>query len=100
MTDYERGFTEAIEKAAEARRYAAMYKEGSDGRNTFIIFADVLDGHRALSPPTDTVRVPVEGAVERMAKAIYKTKGHCYLDEDRMFVSIPWSDRAGTRNDG
>ena len=27
---------------AESRRYAAMYDQGTDGRNTFIIFADMV----------------------------------------------------------
>lgn len=27
---------------AEARRYAAFYPEASDGRNTFVIFADMV----------------------------------------------------------
>lgn len=27
---------------AEARRYAAFYPEASDGRNTFVIFADTV----------------------------------------------------------
>jgi hypothetical protein len=29
---------------AEARRYAALYPEASDGRNTFVIFADMVSG--------------------------------------------------------
>jgi len=27
---------------AEARRYAGFYQQGSDGRNTFVIFADMV----------------------------------------------------------
>lgn len=33
--------------AAEARRYAAMYPQSSDGRNTFIIFADWVERRAA-----------------------------------------------------
>jgi hypothetical protein len=43
------GYDAAMEQVAEeARRFAAMYGEGSDGRNTFIIFAEwaekMIDG--------------------------------------------------------
>ncbi|GHH09203.1 hypothetical protein GCM10008023_05550 [Sphingomonas glacialis] len=34
----DRGMVERVE--AEARRYAGMYSEASDGRNTFVMFAD------------------------------------------------------------
>jgi hypothetical protein len=38
----------------EARRYAAMYPEASDGRNTWTIYADILAKRiSALSPPQD-----------------------------------------------
>jgi len=30
--------------AAEVRRYAAFYRQGSDGRNTFIMLAEWIDG--------------------------------------------------------
>lgn len=36
------GLIQKIE--AEARRYAEMYPQSSDGRNTFIIFADWVAG--------------------------------------------------------
>lgn len=29
--------------ASEARRYAAMYPEASDGRNTFVLFAEWIE---------------------------------------------------------
>lgn len=34
---------------AEARRFAAFYPEGSDGRNTFLIFADKIGGYQGAS---------------------------------------------------
>lgn len=38
------GYDEAMgQVAAEARRYASHYPDGSDGRNTFIIFAEWAD---------------------------------------------------------
>lgn len=33
----------------EARRYADMYQLGSDGRNTFVMFADWVNGLRHLA---------------------------------------------------
>ena len=42
-TAYERGKAEAEERCErEARRYADFYAQGTDGRNTFIIFADAI----------------------------------------------------------
>jgi len=41
---YEQGRDEEREAiAAEARRYASFYPEGSDGRNTFILFAEWIE---------------------------------------------------------
>jgi predicted SnoaL-like aldol condensation-catalyzing enzyme len=40
----------AVERDAiadEARRYAGHYPEASDGRNTFIIFADLVEARGA-----------------------------------------------------
>lgn len=34
---------------AEARRYAEMYPQGSDGRNTFLIFADWVSRQSHIS---------------------------------------------------
>lgn len=48
---------------AEARRYAEMYPQSSDGRNTFVLFADwvaglaappIPEGHRVPSPSAET----------------------------------------------
>jgi hypothetical protein len=61
---------EREEIAGQARRYAGHYKEGSDGRNTFIMLAewiearadaleraakavDELDSHTLMGPPSD-----------------------------------------------
>lgn len=66
MTEAEQNaiWTAAIEAAeAEARRYAAMYTEGSDGRNTFIIYADCL---HALTRPSDMVLVPREPTLKML----------------------------------
>ncbi len=49
----ERGETVSTEReflAQEARRYASHYPEASDGRNTFIIFAEMIE--RRASPPS------------------------------------------------
>jgi len=35
---------------AEARRYAAMYPQASDGRNTFVLFADWVASLALTSP--------------------------------------------------
>ncbi len=40
--------------ASEARRYASFYPEASDGRNTFIIFAEWIE---RLSGPVSTGKV-------------------------------------------
>lgn len=44
--------------AQEARRYASFYSESSDGRNTFIIFAEMIERRAALSPATAEGREP------------------------------------------
>jgi hypothetical protein len=54
---------EREEIARQARNYAGHYKEGSDGRNTFIMLAewiearkepaDELDRHTLMGPPRD-----------------------------------------------
>jgi len=44
---------DAIE--AEARRYAAHYPQGSDGRNTFVMFAEFVAGRALSSPIPDTL---------------------------------------------
>lgn len=39
--------------AQEARRYASHYPEASDGRNTFIIFAEMIERRIALNGGSD-----------------------------------------------
>jgi hypothetical protein len=56
-----------IEKIGnEARRYAEMYSQSSDGRNTFIIFAEWVE---ALAP----VQTPTEGDI---SPAVQKAVAH------------------------
>lgn len=43
--DHERDFL-----AMEARRYASHYPEASDGRNTFVMFAEMIEARAALNP--------------------------------------------------
>lgn len=43
--DHERDYL-----AMEARRYASHYPEASDGRNTFVMFAEMIEARSALSP--------------------------------------------------
>lgn len=45
--------------AVEARRYAAFYPQSSDGRNTFIMFAEFVE-RRSLSPS-------IESEIERLS---------------------------------
>lgn len=42
--DHERDFL-----AMEARRYASHYPEASDGRNTFVMFAEMIEARAALA---------------------------------------------------
>ncbi len=39
--------------ASEARRYAEMYSESSDGRHTFLILADWIEARAALASETE-----------------------------------------------
>lgn len=59
MTDHIEAIRKALEDereflATEARRYASHYPEASDGRNTFIIFAEMIERRSALVSPADT----------------------------------------------
>ncbi len=51
---------------SEARRYAGFYPEASDGRNTFVIFADMVAGLTAdrLAPKCPNCEGPTEEAGE------------------------------------
>jgi hypothetical protein len=43
---------DALDEAAdEARRYAGHYQQGSDGRNTFILLSESLEGRLKTTPP-------------------------------------------------
>ncbi len=97
MTDYERGRAAWL---AEAVRVIECYREAVKRHRAVPVNPheametaanEIIGALRALSPG-DWVAVPKEGAVERMARAIYRTKGYCYMDEERMFVPIPWED--------
>ena len=65
LTEYERGFAEAIEKAAkEVASIAAIFDSpsiymGGPTRRAKNLAEEVAAAIRALSPSTDTVRVPV-----------------------------------------
>ena len=48
---------------AEARRYAEMYPQSSDGRNTFVIFADWVASRPA--PPVEAKSEVVESSQPR-----------------------------------
>lgn len=47
----------------EARRYASHYAEATDGRNTFVMFADFV-AERALASAIETRRAETLGSVE------------------------------------
>jgi hypothetical protein len=52
---YADGMTCAMKRAAiEARRYASHYPEASDGRNTFILFAEWAE-REATHPPSQEI---------------------------------------------
>ncbi|MCK1577737.1 hypothetical protein [Bradyrhizobium sp. 174] len=54
---------------AEARRYASMYPQSSDGRNTFVIFADWVARLASQPSPAAPVEVPPE-VMERRRKGL------------------------------
>ena len=83
--DYERGFTEAIEKAVEEGKLLLGDRlEHSDAWNAgrFIALAELITALRALSPSHDTVRVP------REATMMMSIKGH---DEMERLLNITTS---------
>ena len=68
MTDYERGFREAIEKAVEVfkdmKASSSAYPDGAWDKGFESALDQVIHTIRALSPSTDTVRVPREPTPE------------------------------------
>ena len=81
MTDYERGFTEAIEKAVDVLGAYLEYDRPMccDGRECGCQGASVFDmiKHyiRALSPSHDTVRVPREPTEEMLRAGRHAVNG-------------------------
>ena len=55
--------TEREAIAAEARRYAGNYPEASDGRNTFIIFAEWVEGRILPAQEPTVADVPAVSAI-------------------------------------
>jgi hypothetical protein len=59
----QRALIEKIE--TEARRYAGMYPAASDGRNTFVIFADWIAGLALTRPERDDTAPILLGACRK-----------------------------------
>ena len=82
MSDYERGFSEAIEKAVEVVRPTGIEAPAccnSCARGWFLRH-EIMDAIRALSPSHDTVRVPKPKVQERWT--ICEDCGKGIVDED------------------
>jgi hypothetical protein len=71
--------------AKEARRYASHYPEASDGRNTFIIFAEMIEHRMANNAiPSHPNHYPEDGSCVRCGAVPRNSSGLCAtcLDED------------------
>lgn len=71
--------------AQEARRYASHYPEASDGRNTFILFAEMIERRMAMNAdPSHPNNYPDDGSCVRCGSVPRNTSGLCAtcLDED------------------
>ena len=66
---------ERKEIAEQARRYAGHYKEGSDGRNTFIMLAEWIEA-RAAAPEQTAVMAEVAAERRRQTEAEGWTPEH------------------------